>query len=76
MSNSLFVQLLTEMGWDTQFKKYSTPSFISYSSYLLLAQFITRLICSSVGSEAADLLPCIGIWRARKQTRAQTILFR
>lgn len=75
MSNSLFVQLLTEMGWDTQFKTYSTLSFTSYFLYLLLAQFITHLTCSSLGSETADLLPCIGIWRACKQTWAQTILF-
>lgn len=76
MSNSLFVQLLTEMGWDTQFKKYFTLSFTSYFLYLLLAQFITCLICFSLGSKTADLLPCIGIWRAHKQTWAQTSLFR
>ena len=76
MNNSLFVQLLTEMGWDMHFKKYSTLSFTSYFLYVLLAQFLTHLICSSLGSETADLLPCIGIWRACKQTQAQTILFR
>lgn len=50
MSNSLFVQLLTEMGWDAQFKKYSKPVLyillflfiiisVYYSSYLFLFKF-------------------------------------
>lgn len=46
MSNSLFVQLFTEMGWDTQFKKYSALSFTPYFIFWLLAPLIIPFISS------------------------------